>query len=111
VSAAGLHRRADGKLYPAVPWTREQRNRARWLAHNLVHRDGMTIRRAQQVMAEGYGVRRSLGIISRDLERFECPACRDGPAGTPQASPPLPAGPARAPWPPLEGSVLAGPPP
>ena len=53
----------DGRLYPAVPLTREERNRARWLAHRLVHRDGLSIRHARQVMLVKHGVRRSIGII------------------------------------------------
>jgi hypothetical protein len=68
-------RRRDGKLYPAVPLTYAERNRARWLAHNLVHRDGLSVRQAQRTMIENYGVRRSLGTIARDLRLWECPAC------------------------------------
>jgi hypothetical protein len=74
-------RRADGKLYPPAPLTRQQLNRVRWLAHNLVHRDGLTIRAAQLVMIEQHGVRRSLGAIQRDLRLFECPSCADGEPG------------------------------
>jgi len=70
-----VRRGADAKLYPARPLTREQRNRARWMAHNLVHRDGLSIRQAQRVMASQYGVRRAVGTIMRDLQNFECPRC------------------------------------
>ena len=65
----------DGKRYPAAPLTREERNRARWLAHNLVHRDGLSVRQAQRAMAERCGVRRAVGTIARDLADFECPRC------------------------------------
>ena len=75
-----VKRGADGRLYPARPLTREQRNRARWLAHNLVHRDGLSVRAAQKVMAERYGVRRAVGTIARDLQNFECPRCAPPPA-------------------------------
>jgi hypothetical protein len=71
-------RRADGKLYPARQLTREQRNRARWLAHNLVHRDGLSIRQAQRAMIE-QGVRRSVGSIVRDLRLWECLVCAGQP--------------------------------
>lgn len=64
----------DGKSYPASPLTRQDRNRARWMAHHLVHRDGLSIRAAQARMAEA-GLRRSVGIIMQDLEGFECPHC------------------------------------
>jgi len=67
----------DGRLYPAKPLTREQRSRARVLAHNLVHRDHLSIRAARHVMAESYGVRRSVGAIAADLRDYECPACTD----------------------------------
>jgi hypothetical protein len=66
----------DGKRYPVggdLP--PDQRNRARWLAHNLVHRDGMSIRAAQRVMLEQYGVRRSIGMIHRDLTSYACRVC------------------------------------
>lgn len=65
----------DGKPYLAAPLTRAERNRARWLAHNLVHRDGMSIRAAQQVMAS-YGCTRSIGAITRDLRGIRVPALR-----------------------------------
>jgi hypothetical protein len=67
-------RGADRKLYGARPLSRAELNRRRWLAHNLVHRDGLSIRQAQRTMRESYGVRRSLGAIHGDLKRFE----RDG---------------------------------
>lgn len=76
VSAAETRRGRDGKSYPASPLTREQRNRARRTAHALVCRDGLSIRAAQARMAEA-GVRRSIGIIARDLADYECPACAD----------------------------------
>ena len=70
-----VRRGADGRLYPAHPLTHEQRNRARWLAHNLIHRDRMSVRQAQKTMAESYGLRRAVGTIMRDLELFRCPQC------------------------------------
>jgi hypothetical protein len=67
----------DGRLYPASPLTPEERRRARMLAHNLVHRDRLSIRFAQQVMAEQYGLRRSVGAIARDLAGWVCDLCDD----------------------------------
>jgi hypothetical protein len=99
-------RRADGKLYPPRPLTRAERNRARWLAHNLVHRDGLSIRAAQRAMA-AQGVRRSVGIIARDLADYECPACRGGPP--PRRQQPGP--PADAQQPAAPGGGWAGPAP
>lgn len=75
VNTIVVRRGADGKDYPSQPLTRAERNRARWLAHNLVHRDGLSIRVAQKAMAEHHDVRRSVGIIARDLADFECPHC------------------------------------
>lgn len=67
----------NGRQYPARPLTREELNRARNAAHLLVHSRGLSVRRAQQVMAEDYGIRRSVGIICRDLADFVCAACDD----------------------------------
>jgi hypothetical protein len=77
VSTIVLRRGKDGKDYPATPLTREQRNRARRLAHQLVHSDRLSIRGAQQVMAES-GIRRSVGAIAADLRDYECPLCAEG---------------------------------
>jgi hypothetical protein len=67
----------DGKRYPAGPLTPQRLAEARGLAHWLVHRDGLSIRAAQRVMLEQYGVRRAVGTIARDLELFTCPRCED----------------------------------
>jgi hypothetical protein len=77
VTASGTRLSRNGKQYPAALLTREQLNRARRAAHVLVHDRGLSIRRAQQVMAEDYGIRRSVGIIARDLADFTCPSCDD----------------------------------
>jgi hypothetical protein len=77
VTTAGLRRGLDGKLYSARPLTREERSRAISLAHLLIHRDHLSVRAAQQVMADSYGLRRSVGIITRDLTDFECDYCAD----------------------------------
>lgn len=75
MTATRLRRGVDGKLYRAKPLTRQERGDAVRLAHRLCHRDGLSIRQAQRVMLARYGVRRSVGIISRDLDVFECPDC------------------------------------
>jgi hypothetical protein len=67
----------NGKAYPASRPTRQERGRAIRVAHQLVHDRHLSIRAAQKVMAETYGIRRSVGIIARDLADFECPACRE----------------------------------
>jgi len=70
-----VRRGADSKLYRAHPLSKAERNRARWLAHNLVCRDGLSVRQAQRAMAEQHGVRRAVGTIARDLALFTCPWC------------------------------------
>jgi hypothetical protein len=70
-------RGADRKLYSARPLSHVELNQRRWLAHNLVHRDGLSIRQAQRTMRESYGIRRSVGAIHGDLKRFECQHCAD----------------------------------
>jgi hypothetical protein len=77
VTTTQVRRGLDGKLYPAAPLTRTERGRARWLAHQLVHSDGLSIRAAQASMAQTYGLRRSRGAIAADLAGYECPRCAD----------------------------------
>ena len=77
VNTTEVRRGRDGKVYPAAPLTRQERGRAIRLSHQLVHGDGLSIRAAQKVMAESYGLRRSRGAIAADLADFECPRCAD----------------------------------
>ena len=69
-------RGTDRKLYSAR-LTPEQRRRAINAAHYLVCQRYMTIRAAQQAMADGYGIRRSTGAIHADLRNFVCVNCHD----------------------------------
>lgn len=72
----------DGKRYPpGGDLPPDQRNRARWLIHHLHCRDGLSIRAAQRVMVEQHGIRRSLGILHKDLINYQCPACAGPPDG------------------------------
>ena len=77
MNTAKFRRGRDGKSYRAAPLTRQERGRAIWLAHQLVHRDRLSIRAAQAVMIEQHGIRRSVGAIAADLAGFECPSCAD----------------------------------
>jgi hypothetical protein len=68
----------DGKRYPVggnLPPA--ARNQARWLIHHLHCRDGLSIRAAQAAMLSQHGIRRSLGILHRDLAAYECPSCAE----------------------------------
>ena len=65
----------DHPFYPARPASRAEPNRARWLSHNLIHRDGLSVRAAQRVLAESYGLRRSIGSIMHDPRMWKCPRC------------------------------------
>jgi hypothetical protein len=70
----------DSKLYPVggnLPLA--ARAKAIRLAHNLVCRDRLPYRQAQRVMLEGYGLRRSLGQIFKDVRGYECPVCAEPP--------------------------------
>jgi hypothetical protein len=78
MAGIALEQRRDGKLYPLGGVLEPaERNRARWLAHNLVCRDHLSIREAQRVMLSQHGIRRSLGIIHRDLASYQCPVCAE----------------------------------
>jgi hypothetical protein len=86
----------DGKRYPAgLPLPRAELNRRRHLVHGLVCRDGNSIRRAQAIMLESYGIRRSLGALHKDLAGYECPECADK-APEPAPAPQQPSPPAGA---------------
>ena len=76
VNTTQVRRGRDGKNYPATPLTRPERSRAIRRAHELICRDGLSIRAAQARMAEA-GLRRSVGTIAQDLRGFECPHCAD----------------------------------
>jgi hypothetical protein len=74
-----VERRRDGKIYPlggSLPPA--DRGRAIRLVHALCHRDHLSIREAQRVMADQYAIRRSIGILHRDLAAYACPVCEPG---------------------------------
>jgi hypothetical protein len=74
--ALEMHR--DGRLYPPSGRLEPaERNRAINQAHALVCSGGLSIRAAQAVMLSR-GIRRSVGIIHRDLANFACRACDPG---------------------------------
>lgn len=77
VKVIEVRRGRDGKCYPSpMPTPKAERNRLRWLAHNLCCRDKLSIRAAQRVMLSQYAVRRSRGQIHKDLLNFCCgPRC------------------------------------
>jgi hypothetical protein len=75
MTASGTRRGLDGKSYSAAPLTSDQRDRAINATHFLICGQGLSIRAAQALMAERYGIRRSRGAIAADLARFECDAC------------------------------------
>ena len=64
---------SDGRLYPPS-WPHmppEERQRLADLAHHLHCAGGLSVRQTQAAMA-ARGVRRSTGMIHKDLTRFEC---------------------------------------
>jgi hypothetical protein len=67
----------DGKSYPAVPLSRQERGQAIRLAHQLVHDRHLSIRATRVVMAERYGIWRSVGSIAADLQNYECATCAE----------------------------------
>lgn len=67
----------DGHLYRLHPLTREDRDRAISAAHLLVRGEHLSIRRAQSVMAQRWGINRSVGAIHADLTNFVCEHCEN----------------------------------
>jgi hypothetical protein len=72
---APLEVRADGKSYPPGGVLPEPQ---RWRAVNLAHRyrcrDQLSVRQVQAALGRA-GIRRSLGMIARDLARYGCDVC------------------------------------
>ena len=75
MTTSGTRRSQNGNAYPATRLTRQELSQARRLTHRLICEQGLSIRRARLVVAEKYGIRRSVGIIAKDLADYECPAC------------------------------------
>jgi hypothetical protein len=70
--------RRDGKLYPPHRRTAAEVAQLRALEHRLHCRMGLSIRKIQRAMA-AEGIRRSTGMIHRDLHQYECPVCSSAP--------------------------------
>ena len=91
-----VRRGKDHKLYPAVMrLPRAELNKIRRLTHKIHCEGGLTEAATRRELLEGHGIRRSAGIVHRDLAAFECPACAGGPPEPrrpePEPSPPEPA--------------------
>ena len=71
MSTAETRQGRDGRHYPAQALTRQERGDAIRLSHKLVCEQRMSIRAAQQAMAES-GIRRSRGTIAADVADYEC---------------------------------------
>ena len=82
-----LVRGKDRKLYPAGgPRPAAEVERLRSLTHSLACGQGLSERAAQRALLEEHGVRRSTGIIHRDLAEYDCGGqfgrpCKGAPAG------------------------------
>jgi hypothetical protein len=74
----------DGKWYPI---SRKPAELARiiGLEHALHCQEGLSRRKTQKRLLFRHGIRRSLGAISGDLARYECPECAVRPAEPPRA--------------------------
>jgi hypothetical protein len=66
---------ADGKRYPLRKPTEAELDRLVALEHALIHRDRLSIRAAQAVLRDSYGLFRSVGTIHRDLTVYTCDHC------------------------------------
>jgi hypothetical protein len=64
----------DGKVYPV---TRDPAELARLVGveHALACKEGLSRRQVQRRLLYRHGIRRSVGAISQDLRKFECPQC------------------------------------
>lgn len=71
-------RGADSKLYREHQLDQEALTRLRLLEHELRCGQGLSVRQVQAELAAEHGVRRSIGIIQRDLRLWSCEHCQDG---------------------------------
>jgi len=74
----------DGKWYPATRKPADL-DRIRGLVHSLHCKEGLSRRKTQKRLLFRHGIRRSIGAISQDLSRYECPECAVRPAEPPRA--------------------------
>ena len=70
--------RRDGKLYPPVRRSAAEVAAIRALEHGLHCRQGLSIRAVQAALLDQHDIRRSIGMIHRDLT-WECPYCSTAP--------------------------------
>jgi hypothetical protein len=84
----------DGKLYGARQLPPGELARRRRLVHALRCRDRLSTREVVRVLAEQYGIRRSMGSICNDLRDYRCPYCPE-PVPEPLPAPEQPAAAAR----------------
>jgi hypothetical protein len=88
--AVEVVRGADNRLYPARLLPPGELARRRRLVHALRCRDQLSLREVVRVLAEQYGIRRSMGSICNDLRDYRCPYCPEpapDPAPAPQEQP------------------------
>jgi len=78
--------RADHKLYPPVARSAAEIARLRDLEHHLRCARGLSIRAVQTAMLD-QGIKRSIGMIWRDLNQYECPRCSTAPRPAPPPDP------------------------
>lgn len=78
--------RRDGKLYPPRQRSAAEVARLRDTEHHLHCRLGLSIRAIQKALLTE-DIRRSIGMIHRDLHQFECPLCSTAPRPAVMPSP------------------------
>lgn len=82
----------DGKRYPfGLPRPEAERQRICALIHDLHCRQGLSIHKAQTVMLEQHGIRRSMGMLHKYLAGWECSRCSTAPKPSAPPAPPDPA--------------------
>jgi hypothetical protein len=80
----GLTLSKNDRLYPSTR-DPDELAKIRALVHQLAHAEGLSIRGIRARLVD-YHVWRSIGSISADLTKFECPSCATTPAEPEAAS-------------------------
>ena len=80
-----VERHRDGKCYPERWWDLPAATveRLRGLEHALRCGRGLSYRAVQRTLFEQYGERRSIGVIWKDINQYECSRCAPQPPAPP----------------------------
>lgn len=78
----------DGKSYPGVWLSTDDRTRLVGIVHALSHDNGLSVRQIIARIVDDYDIRRSVGWVSTALRTWTCPGCSGAQNETPEQARP-----------------------